>query len=98
MSRIVRTTDECEYVVENLWKTQKEKEDMQQSLNQQDMEELWVFKETMRYLRVSRSTLLRLIASGVVPAHKIGNAWRFYPSEVRASVKRPVRAEQGEEA
>jgi len=63
---------------------------------QQTMEELWVFKETMRYLRVSRSTLVRMIHDKRVPAHKVGSTWRFYPSEVKAVVEKSTKPEQGE--
>ena len=72
---------------------------MQQMIEQQSVkvEELKTFKEIMTYLRVSRSTLLRLMANGTVPAHKVGVRWRFYMSEVQASVNKPVKtAEQGE--
>lgn len=63
----------------------------------QNTPELWVFKETMKYLRVSRSTLYRLMADGTVPAHKVGNTWRFYSDEVKAVGREAKPAEQGEQ-
>ena len=39
---------------------------------------LLTFKEAMSYLRVSRSTLYRLMWSGQLTGHKVGSTWRFY--------------------
>jgi excisionase family DNA binding protein len=52
-----------------------------------NLEPLLTFKEAMAYLRVSRSTLYRLMASQKVPRHKVGHNWRFYVSDLRASVR-----------
>ena len=46
-------------------------------------EELLTFKEVMHWLRVSRSTLNRMIEAGQLRGHKVGSTWRFYPQEVR---------------
>ena len=35
------------------------------------------FNETKQYLKVSRSTLYRLLQSGRIPASKVGGQWRF---------------------
>ena len=60
---------------------------------------LLTFNETRNILRVSRSTLLRMMDAGEIPAYKVGNTWRFYKSEVK-QVVRPVivlkAPEQGE--
>jgi excisionase family DNA binding protein len=48
---------------------------------------LLTFKETMNYLRVSRSTLYRIMWSGKLTGHKVGGTWRFYQSELTASVR-----------
>lgn len=50
-------------------------------------EPLLNFKEALDYLRVSRSTLYRLMHSGQVKGHKVGANWRFYASELRACVR-----------
>ena len=38
---------------------------------------LLTFKEAMSYLRVSRSTLYRLMWSGQLTGHKVGSTWRL---------------------
>lgn len=49
---------------------------------------LLTFKEAMAYLRVSRSTLYRLITSRRLDAYKIGDGsdWRFYRSDLQAQL------------
>lgn len=54
-------------------------------LVQQD-EALYTFKEAMGYLRVSRSTLYRLMWSGQLTGSKIGSTWRFDRAHLRALV------------
>jgi excisionase family DNA binding protein len=58
---------------------------------------LLTFKEAMNYLRVSRSTLYRLMWSGQLTGHKVGSTWRFYRDDLRACVGReiPVATIQG---
>jgi excisionase family DNA binding protein len=51
---------------------------------------LLTFKEAMSYLRVSRSTLYRLMWSGQLTGHKVGSTWRFYREDLRACVDREV--------
>jgi len=51
---------------------------------------LLTFKEAMGYLRVSRSTLYRLMWSGQLTGHKVGSTWRFYREELRACVGREI--------
>ena len=47
---------------------------------------LLTFKEAMSYLRVSRSTLYRLMWSKQLTGHKVGSTWRFYREDLRACV------------
>lgn len=47
---------------------------------------LLTFKEAMNYLRVSRSTLYRLMWSSQLTGHKVGSTWRFYREDLRACV------------
>ena len=47
---------------------------------------LLTFKEAMSYLRVSRSTLYRLMWSNQLTGHKVGSTWRFYREDLRACV------------
>src|SRR5215472_2887747 len=49
---------------------------------------LRTFKEAMSYLRVSRSTLYRLMWSGQLTGHKVGSTWRFYREDLCACVGR----------
>ncbi len=51
---------------------------------------LLTFKEAMGYLRVSRSTLYRLMWSGQLTGHKVGSTWRFYRDDLRACVDREM--------
>lgn len=46
-------------------------------------ETLLTFKEAMNFLRVSRSTLYRLMWSGQLCGHKVGSTWRFYKQDLR---------------
>lgn len=34
-------------------------------------------KEAAKFLKVSRTTLMKLVKEGVVPAQKMGGQWRF---------------------
>lgn len=56
----------------------------------QELETLLTLKEAMSYLRVSRSTLLRLMAAGTLTGHKVGSTWRFYASDLRNVVEQEV--------
>jgi excisionase family DNA binding protein len=49
---------------------------------------LLTFKEAMGYLRVSRSTLYRLMWTGQLVGHKVGNTWRFYREDVHSCVRK----------
>ena len=51
------------------------------------LDALFTFKEAMSYLRVSRSTLYRLMWSRQLTGHKIGSTWRFYLTDLQASVQ-----------
>lgn len=63
-------------------------EDMVIQMIQDDV--LLTFKEAMGYLRVSRSTLYRLMWSGQLTGHKVGSTWRFYREDLRACVGREM--------
>jgi len=51
---------------------------------------LLTFREAMDFLRVSRSTLYRLMWSGQLQGHKVGSTWRFYEADLLAAVASPV--------
>lgn len=48
---------------------------------------LLTFKEAMGYLRVSRSTLYRLMWSGDLIGKKVGSTWRFWKSDLLKAIK-----------
>jgi excisionase family DNA binding protein len=51
---------------------------------------LLTFKEAMDFLRVSRSTIYRLMWSGQLRGHKVGSTWRFYEADLLAAVATPT--------
>jgi excisionase family DNA binding protein len=51
---------------------------------------LVTFKEAMEFLRVSRSTLYRLMWSGQLRGYKVGSAWRFYHQDLLDAVAAPA--------
>jgi excisionase family DNA binding protein len=51
---------------------------------------LLTFKEAMDFLRVSRSTIYRLISAGQLRGYKIGSTWRFYEHDLLAAVAAPT--------
>jgi len=51
---------------------------------------LLTFKEAMEYLRVSRSTLYRLMWAGQVRGHKVGSTWRFYQQDLLGALATPA--------
>ena len=51
---------------------------------------LVTFKEAMEFLRVSRSTLYRLMWSGQLRGYKVGSAWRFYHQDLLDAVATPA--------
>lgn len=53
---------------------------------------LLTFKETMDFLRVSRSTLYRLMWAGQLRGHKIGSTWRFQRQDLLALVADSAQA------
>lgn len=63
-------------------------------------EKLYTAEEAAEYLRVSYSTVLRLIGEGkIIPFGKVGRSYRFTRQGLDASIQIPVdqEPEQGEE-
>ena len=54
----------------------------------QSSDTLLTFKEAMSYLRISRSTLYRLMWSNQLTGYKVGRAWRFYRNDLQASMRK----------
>lgn len=57
---------------------------------------LLTFKEAMEFLRVSRSTIYRLMWSGQLRGHKVGSTWRFYESDLLAAVANPLTVREAQ--
>jgi excisionase family DNA binding protein len=54
-------------------------------------EKLFTFKEAMGFLRVSRSTLYRIMWSGELQGQKVGSTWRFYLKDLRAVMRKEAQ-------
>ena len=50
------------------------------------LEQLYTLKEAMQYLRVSRSTVYRLMEHATLKGYKVGKTWRFYEDDLRACI------------
>lgn len=44
--------------------------------------EVMTTTEAMRYLKISRKTLLKLVRNGEIPAKKVGKDYRYLRSEI----------------
>jgi excisionase family DNA binding protein len=53
----------------------------------QEVSPFMTFQETMAFLRVSRSTLCRMIASGKIKGFHVGQNWRFKREDVQKCVE-----------
>lgn len=49
--------------------------------------DLLTLKEVLAYLKISRSTLLRLMAKQKITGHKVGKQWRFYRKDLQTCVQ-----------
>ena len=89
MRQIYVSIDTAFNLVRDVEFDQKEgREHMVVQMIQDDV--LLTFKEAMGYLRVSRSSLYRLMWSGQLTGHKVGSTWRFYREDLRACVGREI--------
>jgi excisionase family DNA binding protein len=59
-----------------------------------DDELMLTFREAQDFLRISATTMYRLLASGVLKGHKIGTKWRFYLKDLRVLVHPAERAKR----
>ncbi len=51
------------------------------------MEEMLTTAEVVKYLRVTKKTLFKLIAEGRIRALKVGNMYRFKKSELEEDLR-----------
>jgi excisionase family DNA binding protein len=49
--------------------------------------EVLTFKEALGFLRLSKPTLLKLLASGEVRGRRVGRDWRFLRSELESYLR-----------
>ncbi len=51
------------------------------------MEKLMTAKELSQFLKLSESTIYKLVSSGEIPGFKIGDSWRFELEEIRNLIR-----------
>ncbi|HCM36498.1 MAG TPA: hypothetical protein DIS53_01015 [Candidatus Wildermuthbacteria bacterium] len=44
--------------------------------------ELYTTKETQDFLKVSSSTMKRMIKNGIIKAHRVGGTWRIWGDDI----------------
>ena len=54
--------------------------------------EVFTFEEARKYLKVSNSTLYRLVQGRKIPASKVGRSWRFRKERLIAWLERQENA------
>lgn len=47
-----------------------------------DPKEIYTTKETQEFLKISESTMKRMIKNGVIKAYRVGGVWRIWGSEI----------------
>ena len=52
-------------------------------------DEVLTTTEAMKYLKVSRKTLLKLVHKGMIPARKVGKDFRYLRSQLNYFLKGP---------
>lgn len=50
-------------------------------------DEVMTTTEVMKYLKVSRKTVLKLVREGKIPAQKVGKDFRYLKNEVQAFLR-----------
>jgi excisionase family DNA binding protein len=51
------------------------------------MERLMKAKELSQFLKLSESTIYKLVSNGEIPGFKIGDSWRFELEEIRKLIR-----------
>ncbi len=51
------------------------------------MEKLMTAKELGQFLKLSESTIYKLVSNGEIPGFKIGDSWRFELEEIRKLIR-----------
>jgi excisionase family DNA binding protein len=51
------------------------------------MKKLMTAKELSQYLKLSESTIYKLVSNGEIPGFKIGDSWRFELEEIRKLIQ-----------
>lgn len=58
--------------------------------NNTSLDSLFTLKETMEYLKLSRSTLYKLMEKGEIKGVKIGKVWRFKKADIDDFISRKI--------
>jgi len=56
--------------------------------------EVLTIDELSAYLKISKSTLYKLVREGKVPCQKVGRHWRFHKDAIDAWLKQPVQGDE----
>jgi excisionase family DNA binding protein len=51
------------------------------------MEKLMTAKELSQFLKLTESTIYKLVSNGEIPGFKIGDSWRFELEEIRKLIQ-----------
>jgi len=62
-----------------------------ESLEEHD---IMTLSEVSEYLRVSPTTVYRLVNTGILPGFKLGKDWRFNKAQIRQFVKQETERQQ----
>ena len=68
----------------------KQKERENNMDNNTSLDSLFTLKETMEYLKLSRSTLYKLMEKGEIKGVKIGKVWRFKKADIDDFISRKI--------
>ena len=64
------------------------------SMTEINPKELYTTKETQDFLKVSPSTMKRMIKNGIIEAHRVGGVWRIWGDDILLLVS-PKLGEEG---
>jgi len=55
------------------------------------MEKIMTAKELSQFLKLSESTIYKLVSNGEIPGFKIGDSWRFELEEIQKMIRESKR-------
>lgn len=57
-------------------------------MGEKKQRELWRFDDLLAYLKIPRSTVYQLIATGKIPYVQVGRHKRFVPDDVERAIRK----------